>query len=479
MPIGRTALCATLALLLVGCGGGGSGTTTPTAGGGTTTPAPTPTPTTSAIRQQLAFAEDVLDEWYLFPDLLDNSVSTANFNDVQDYLDARVRPAREQDIDRGFTFATSIEEENALINSGSSGGSFGIRLAYDTVNDRVFVLEAFENGNAFQAGMDRGTELLGISTPGQSEELVSNLMQSGGPQAVINALGPGDAGVTRTLRFAQASGTVITTDVTKTDFSLDPVSDRYGFSIIDDGGKQVGYINLRTFIVADAANQLRDAFGTFQSNGITELIIDLRYNGGGLVSVADTFGDLMGAGRVGQVWSDTVLRESKSSENETEFFQNEANAIAPTKIAFIGRGGTASASELVINSMIPYIAADSIALIGANTFGKPVGQFGFDLDEFDLRVRATTFRTNNADGSGEYYSGLASVIPNTCAANDDIFSELGDPSEDSIATALDFLAGRSCSAISGDGIRAQSVGGREMLQPNRPSAVQYQIPGVF
>ena len=235
MPLARTALSITLALVLVGCGGGGSSTTS-TAGGATATPAPTPAPTTSAIQQQLAFAQDVLDEWYLFPNLLDNSVSTANFNDVQDYLDARVRPAREQDIDRGFSFATSFAEENALINSGSSGGSFGIRLAYDTVNDRVFLLEAFENGNAFQAGMDRGTELLGISTPGQSEQLVSNLMRTGGPQAVVNALGPADAGVTRTLRFEQAGGAVITADVIKTDFSLDPVSTRSLTMVVSKSG---------------------------------------------------------------------------------------------------------------------------------------------------------------------------------------------------------------------------------------------------
>lgn len=479
MSHGRTALSASLALALVACGGGGSNNAPgPISGGPGPTPSPTPTPGVSAIQQQLAFAEAVLNEWYLFPDLLDNTLSTANFDDVQDYLDARVAPARAQDIDRGFTFATSIAEENALINSGSSAG-FGIRLAYDTVNNRVFVLEAFESARGFQAGMDRGTELLGIAVPGQNEQLVSTLMASGGPQAVINALGPSDAGVTRTLRFAQAGGTVITSDVTKTDFALDPVSDRYGALILNDGGKQVGYINLRTFIVANAADQLEDAFEIFSDNGITELVIDFRYNGGGLVSVADKFGDLMGAGRVGEVWSETVLRPSKASENETEFFEFEQEAITPTKIAFIGRGGTASASELVINSMIPYLDPANIALIGSNTFGKPVGQFGFDLEEFDLRVRATTFQTNNADGSGEYYSGLATVIPNTCRANDDIFTPLGDPQEASIATALDFLAGRACTPISGGGIQAQSVRGREILQPSRPNAVQYQIPGVF
>jgi C-terminal processing protease CtpA/Prc len=484
MVLRRTLLSSTLALALFGCGGGGSNNNAAPISSAPT-PTPTPTPTTSAIQEQLGFAEAVLNEWYLFPDLLDTSVDTADFDNVQDYLDARVAPARAEGIDRGFTFATSIEEEQALINSGSSGGSFGIRLAYDTVNDRVFVLEAFENGNAFKAGMDRGTELLGIATPGQNEQLVSSLMATGGPQAVADALGPGDEGVTRTLRFAQAGGAVITQDITKTDFSLDPVSDRYGALTITDGSTQVGYINLRTFIVADAADQLREAFAGFQASGITELIIDFRYNGGGLVDVADTFGDLLNDGREGEVWSETEVRPERVEDFEDSGgvrfrnLQTEPNAIRATRIAFIGRSGTASASELVINAMLPYLDPANIALIGADTFGKPVGQFAFDLDEFDLRVRPVSFKTNNADGDGEYFTGLASVIPNTCRAGDDIFSPLGDPDEASIAQALGFLRGEPCNAISGGGIEAQSVRRRAILQPERPNAVQHQIPGIY
>ena len=476
MNIGRTAISATLAISLAACGGGGSNPP-PTQGGPTPTPAP---PVNAcALSQQQDFADRVLNEWYLFPDLLDNSVSPASFNDLQDYLDARVAPARAEDKDRGFTFATSIEAENELINSGASAG-FGIRLAYDTVNDRVFVLEAFENAPGFGVGMDRGTELLAIGTTSSNLVLVSTLMASGGPQAVSNALGPSDDGVTRVIRFADVDGRIIEQEVTKTEFSLDPVSDRYGALVLDDGIQRVGYINLRTFIVSDAANQLRTAFADFKAQGIDELIIDFRYNGGGLVSVADTFGDLMGRDRIGQIWSKTVLRPSKSSENSTELFQNEPNSIRPAKIAFIGRRGTASASELVMNSMIPYIDADNLALVGANTFGKPVGQFGFDLEECDLRVRAVTFKTVNANDQGEYFSGLAGVMPNTCRANDDIFTPLGDPNEASIATALDFLAGRTCTAITGaNGQTAQSVGGRELIQPDKPSAAQHQIPGLF
>jgi carboxyl-terminal processing protease len=489
MTIGRTALSFVLAVSLTACGGGGSSTAPATGGGGGPAPSPTPTPTACSLRAQQDFADQVLNEWYLFPDLL-AAANPANFNSVQAFLDARVAPARAQGRDQGFTFATSIAEETALINSGSSAG-FGIRLAFDTAANRVFVVEAYEGANGLAAGLDRGSEITAIGTSSTNLQSVSSLMASGGPQAVVNALGPSTAGTARVLRFVQPGGATIERNITKTDFALDPVSDRYGALILNDGGKRVGYLNLRTFIIADAAAQLRQAYGQFAAQGVTELIIDFRYNGGGLVSVAETMGDLMGAGRTGQVFSRTVLRPSKASENETRTFRTEANAVAPTKIAFITTDSSASASELVANAMTPYVG--SAALIGGNTSGKPVGQFGFDLAACDLRVRAVTFQTLNANNQGDYFNGLASVYPNTCRAGDDITRPLGDPAEASIATALDFLAGRSCTPITAAGSGTIAGGTdagqraragldlpqRRMLQPERPNAAQFEIPGLF
>ena len=475
----RSALSITLALALVACGGGGSSAPNANFNSGTGSGGGSGTSGGCTVSQQLDFANDVLNEWYLFPDLLDSSVDPADFTDVQTFLNAKVAPARAQSVDKGFTFATSIAEENALIASGSSAG-FGIRLAYDTSANRVFVIESFETAPGFDAGFDRGSELLAIGTNASDIQTVASLMASGGPQAVSNALGPSDPGVTRLLRFTNASGDVVERSVEKADFALDPISDRYGTVILDDGGKKVGYLNLRTFIVSDAADQLRDAFGEFRSEGVTELILDMRYNGGGLVDVADTMGDLMGANRVGQVWSETVLRESKSSRNSTELFESELNALEPTKIAVIGTRSTASASELVTNSMIPYVG-NGMALVGANTSGKPVGQFGFDLEDCDLRIRAVTFQTVNADGNGEYFSGLASVMPNTCRASDDIFTPLGDPNEASIARALDFLGGRTCTPITGGTQRStqSATSEREPLRPERPTSAQFEIPGLY
>lgn len=477
MSMGRTSLALILAGAMTACGGGGG---SGGGGGGNFGNAPTPTPSTStcSLSSRQDFAKSVIDEWYLFPTLVDNTVNKANHTTVQSYIDALVAPARAQSRDRGFTYITSIAEENAFYNSGSSAG-FGFRLAYDTAQNRVFIVETYEGTPALAAGIDRGAEIVAIGTSAANLQTVSSLMASGGPQAVVNALGPSDPGITRVLRVNRG-GTLSDITLTKADFSIDPVSDRYGAKILNDGGKLVGYINLRTFIGAPAEADLRTAFASFRAQGVTEVIVDLRYNGGGLVSTAELFGDLLAANRVGQVFSQTNFRDSKASNNSTKNFAAQPQAIAATKIAFIGYSGTASASELLANAFIPYLG-NNTALIGANTFGKPVGQIAIDRASCDDRMRVLAFRTANAAGQGDYYTGLASVFPRTCAAPDDISRQLGDPAESAIKAALDFLAGRACTPISSSGgIGVQSVDAkRELMRPEAPRAAQHELPGLF
>jgi hypothetical protein len=155
--------------------------------------------------------------------------------------------------------------------------------------------------------------------------------------------------------------------------------------------------------------------------------------------------------------------------------------VAPTRIAFIGTTGSASASELIINAFIPYYH-NRAALIGTNTYGKPVGQIALDQASCDDRLRVVAFKTENAARQGDYYDGLASTVEASCKAPDDIARQLGDPQEGSTRAALDFLAGRACTPISGGGggITAQAVvGKRELLVPRRPTVVQHEVPGAF
>jgi C-terminal processing protease CtpA/Prc len=465
--------------MMTACGGGGSGGSSPTPTP-TPTPVPTPTPTPTAgcsLRERQDWAAAQLNEWYLFPETLPASLSPAPYATVDAYIDALTATARSQRRDRYFTYLTSIAEENAYYSSGSNVG-LGLRLATDSSQTRLFVTEAFENGPGLTAGIDRGAEIVSIGTSTANLQTVSALVASGGLNAVVNALGPDTAGTTRTLRISDASG-VRNVSVTKADFSLLPVSNRYGAKIIDDGGQRVGYVNLRTFI-SPAEQALRDAFASFRAAGVTQVIVDLRYNGGGLVSVAELMGNLLGGNRAtSDVFARVTFRPEKSVENETAYFAPQPQSVSPTRVAFIGGGGTASASELVINAFIPYLDSGA-GLIGTNTYGKPVGQIAIDRAGCDDRLRVVAFATQNSAGNANYYDGLATTVKASCQAADNIGYPLGDPRETSTRQALDFLAGRSCTPIAGTlSARSLSEGRRELLTPERPGTAQREVPGLF
>ena len=485
MALRKSGSILALAALLSACGGGGgsSNVVSLPPGGGGATPAPSPVSTTCSLQSRQNWAFGQINEWYLFPETLPASLSPTPYASVQAYVDALTATARGQGRDRFFTYITSIAEENAFLNSGATAG-FGIRLSYDSPSSRVFVLEAFEGAPALAAGLDRGTEILAIGTSTGNLQTVTSLFAQGGSGAVNSALGPSTAGTSRVLRFRNAAGVEITTTVSKADFAIQPVSPRYGVQIIDNGGTQVGYINLRTFIDS-AEPQLRDAFLQFRNAGVTELVIDLRYNGGGLVRTAELFADLLGRNRfANEVQSVTRFRASKSANNETRNFQAQAQSVAPTRIAFITTGGSASASELVINAMIPY-HDPNMALIGSNTYGKPVGQIGLDRAACDDRIRIVALATENAAGNANYFGGLASSLTNSCQAPDDITLPLGDPGEASMARALGFLSGAACTPISSAGggaiarQREQLSLPRELLMPARPTPAQREVPGSF
>jgi C-terminal processing protease CtpA/Prc len=411
-------------------------------------------------------------------------VNPSSHSSVDSYIDALVAPARAQSKDRYFTYMTSITEENAYYNSGSSAG-FGFRLSYNTSARRVYVTEAFENTPALNAGIDRGDEILEIGTTAGTMQTVSSIMASSGAQGVVNALGEASTSTTRTLRVNGTSGNRVVT-LSMANYTLQPVSSRYGSRVITADGKQIGYINLRTFI--ETANQpLRNAFANFRAQGITEFIIDLRYNGGGLVSTAEVMGDLLGGNRGGtEVFTRTTFRTEKAANNTVHYFTPTSNSVSPVKIAFIGTGGTASASEMVINGMQPFLGTN-MALVGTNTYGKPVGQIALDRTACDDRLRVISFAVSNANNVSDYYTGLAPRMSRTCSAADDLTYPLGDPREASIARAIDFLAGRSCNAISaaltGATASTERVGYsspvNDLLQPDRPTTPQREVPGSF
>jgi C-terminal processing protease CtpA/Prc len=240
--------------------------------------------------------------------------------------------------------------------------------------------------------------------------------------------------------------------VTKRTYGLDPVP---AFAVINRDAQALppaGYVALRTFIgPADAL--LAEAFAQLELAGVQDVVVDLRYNGGGLISVAENLANLLGGGLSGSVMYDLKNNELHRDRDVRVFFAQAAGAVSLSRIAFITTGASASASELVPNVLEAYKHAD-VALVGAKTYGKPVGQRPFELQGCDTIVYVVSIRLVNGEGDGSYYGGLPDVpvsgLPAfsgpLCDADDDLTHEQSDPAEASTAAALEWLATGICPA---------------------------------
>jgi carboxyl-terminal processing protease len=242
--------------------------------------------------------------------------------------------------------------------------------------------------------------------------------------------------------------------------------------IINVGSKKVGYIVYNSF-TTNSRDALTTEIGKFQAAGATELIVDLRYNGGGSVATSDVFTNLIApAAYNGQVmyttyWTKTMqdgmakilsnqplldaqgklqtftggvngkfatyadidYRPTSNAGNVENF--NKVGSAEFKKIYFLVLSGTASASELLINSLKGVMPND-VKLIGQKTYGKPVGFFAIQIDNLDLYV--PQFETKNQKNEGGYYTGLAVDY----TVSDDVTKDFGDPTERLLAAALSY-----------------------------------------
>jgi hypothetical protein len=292
--------------------------------------------------------------------------------------------------------------------------------------------------------------------------------------------------VTRAVRVVTVAGATEARTMTKRTYGLDPVPE---WAVIPrDGTTPAGYVALRTFIgPADA--RLGQAFQAFKDAGVTDVVVDLRYNGGGLVSTATLLANLLGGDRTpGDLMFEFQFNDFHASENWSETFQPPVQAIAPFRVAFVTTDSSASASELVPNVLEAW-KQENVALVGGKTYGKPVGQYPFAYEACGTVVYLIAFRLLNADGDGGYYGGLPDAEGNfsgpLCAAADDLTHAQSDPQEASTAAALHWLATGTCPAAAAaakPGARAalKGVPGADGYpEASEPDLAQRHVRGLF
>lgn len=458
-------------LAMAACGGGGGD------GGGNAFAAPAvPAASACGVAAEKSFVQRATSEWYLFLELLPVSVDPAAFASADDLLDALTATARAQGRDRFFSYITTISEEQQFFAEGRSVG-FGFSTTVPGGTRQLFVTQVFDGSAAADAGFLRGDEILAIGADAAGLQSVTALLAQ--PDALSQALGPSQTGITRLFRMRTPAGQMVDRTVSKREFSLDPVPET---RLIERPGlSPIGYVNLRTFI-GPADPLLREAFAGFAARGVQEVILDLRYNGGGAVATATLLADLLLAGQAGQVLVHTRLNRNKAANEETVNVQAEAQAIPAQRIAVLALGATASASELVISALAPYA---EVAIVGARTYGKPVGQYAFDLStSCDMRLRLVTFRTTNRDDYGDYYGGLpdtSAQVPDAfCEVADDLTRAQGDSAEALTGTAIRWLDEGVCPARVAAEARAALAPEESFPRiAHRPAPFQVAQPGAF
>ncbi len=403
--------------VLAGCSNNGSGQADPAV--------------TCNVAQQKQAVVNLMKDWYLFNDELEQQQAYANL-DLAEFATPEAvlasllyRPNR---FDRNFSFITTPQADQQFFGEGQLVGfGFGSKFADAPMNADLRFTQIITGSPAEAAGLARGQRLLTIDG-----RTIAEIVQAEGLSA---ALGPSDVGVVRSFRVRRVDGSEFDVDVAKALVTLDPLPQATTLTV---GTTSVGYLDFRTFIsTADAA--LRQAFAQFEAAGVTALVVDVRYNGGGLVSTARLLADLIGGFIAdGQVQAQTLHNSAKRGFDQTTVFEMQPSSLTLlSQVVFITTDSSASASELVINALEPHSV---VGLVGAATFGKPVGQDALSYCGGQFLLRPVTFETVNSLGAGQYYDGL----PIDCPAIDELARDIGDPLEASLAGALGLVENGSC-----------------------------------
>ncbi|HUR89268.1 MAG TPA: S41 family peptidase [Ramlibacter sp.] len=401
-----------VAALLQACGGGGGGTTMAVSnnGGGTAAQCSIP----DQQQHVLGFMQD---EYYWYSQMPAPNTAAAT-------MDAYFQSLLFRPTDR-FSFSESTQAYQQLFDEGTFTG-YGYTLTLTDAANMVLRVRIVEpNGPAMAAGMRRGDTIVSIDgfTPAQ---IVAGSVTSVGTE-----------GVPRTIVVRDTAGSTKTLQMVSATFPLKPVRDVAVLNGTRNGQPvKVGYLDYTQF-VSYSRNDLVAAVSSFAAQGASELVLDMRYNGGGDIDTSRDLASLIAGARLaGQVYASLRFNSKNQSQNQDYLFEAPAASMGTLpRIVIIASANTASASELVINGLKPFM---DVVLVGSTTYGKPYGFVPYSY--CGTTYNAVNFEVVNSAGVGGYTTGFTP----TCAAADDLEHELGDPNEGELKTALGYIATGSC-----------------------------------
>ena len=501
-------------LLLASCGGGGSSSSAPTTVAVTPPPATT-TPPPEPTSQAPVFSANVFEDENEFvaqcetprtgtdpatnrpfvdsagSELLEkfwlrswNDRTYLFYDEVTDVDPAGINPNTGQtytrleyfDILRTFAttpsgkqkdefhFTQDTAERFQRVSTGSSAG-YGAQYAFLAAAPPRDLRVAFtEAGSPFdEVNVARGAKILSIN----GLDAVNGNEVDG-----LNAgLFPSEAGVETTFEIEDTPGAAPReVTVTSAIVASDPV---FETKVIDQGDDKVAYMAFNTFGTIVAQDRLYEEFSALEDEGIDDLVLDLRYNGGGFIAIASQLGYMIaGEQTAGQTFDLAQFNDKHPTFNPvtgeriepSPFYDTTLNfentTLTPglplptlnlNRVFILSTPGTCSASELIINSLRGIDV--EVILVGDTTCGKPFGFF--TTDNCGVSYSTVQIKAVNAKGFGDYEDGFTpgeagsnafGVIVDGCRMGDDFSAQLGDTEEALLSSALTFRSTGSCPA---------------------------------
>ncbi|WP_343695343.1 S41 family peptidase [Flavobacterium sp.] len=375
----------------------------------------------------------------------------------QDLLNKPVSKYPSNAIDR-FSWMvddyTVLEQELNGITK-NNGVDFKLTRVAEGSNDLVgYVRYIIPDSDASGKDIKRGDLFTAVNGTKLTVSNYQSLLLSGGD--------------TYTLNFADYTGSAFvlngkSVSLTKTTLEENPILIN---KVINSGGHKIGYLMYNGFY-GDYDARLNQAFGQLKAEGVTDFILDLRYNGGGSVRSSTRLASMITGQFEGKIFSKRqynfklmagMTSDDLESLNErfvASFDGNTVNSLNMATVYIITTSNTASASELVINGLKPYV---NVVQIGETTIGKNVGSFTvYDSPTFTktnvnpnhkYAMQPLVFKISNAADFGDYTQGLTPTYVQYEYVSS--YGVLGDPSEPLLNLAISKITGSAAKKIQND-----------------------------